>query len=203
MPAEIPSSERSGGRRWRRSAPAFAVSTRRRTRAGRRPMERRGPDGARRRGSARCRSGDTSQQGSWLSWPLRINSDRDRRSSQFAIAWCTSSVNHCLRSPSASVEPAPVEVAVVAQLALLLSDSSSPVYAGGEGSSRPRRGDEPMPAEPFRRSHARLTTERRVRTAERHVLLLPSSRSPDDRASTTGAAHQLGVSSVRRSRRAP
>jgi hypothetical protein len=29
-------------------------------------------------------------------------------------------------------EPAPVEVAVVAQLALLLSDSSSPVYAGGE-----------------------------------------------------------------------
>ena len=28
-------------------------------------------------------------------------------------------------------QPAPVEVAVVAQLALLLSDSSSPVYAGG------------------------------------------------------------------------
>jgi hypothetical protein len=28
-------------------------------------------------------------------------------------------------------QPAPVEVAVVAQLALLLSDSSSPAYAGG------------------------------------------------------------------------
>jgi len=28
-------------------------------------------------------------------------------------------------------QPAPVNVAVVAQLALLLSDSSSPVYAGG------------------------------------------------------------------------
>ena len=28
-------------------------------------------------------------------------------------------------------QPAPVDVAVVAQLALLLSDSSSPVYAGG------------------------------------------------------------------------
>jgi hypothetical protein len=33
------------------------------------------------------------------------------------------------------LRPAPVEVAVVAQLALLLADSSSPVYAGGRDST--------------------------------------------------------------------
>ena len=73
----------------------------------------------------------TVASGSRRWWRSRSISDRHRRTSRFGMRWSSSSGNRCLHSPSESVRRRLSRWPSSRSSWLLLTDSSSPVFAGG------------------------------------------------------------------------